>query len=152
MDDSGEGGELYDITLYISPEGREEEHLDFHNVPKETKVRDLLPQDFDTDNHPFRLLFVPTSVDINNTLEELGNTRISPVHKFKDSPNKLLSLVPVPAGVPPETDGNSDASSNSGGSLGSLYRYGGGREGKSKRKSKKRKSKRRKSKTRRRRR
>lgn len=138
-------GELYDIVLYTRSEGGEEEIIDLYNLPKETKVRDLLPQNWDENNHPFRLNVPPTSVNIDNTLEELANIRISPVHEAAGSSKKLLLLVPVPARAPPENDGNSVASSDSGGSLGSLYRGGGGRKGKSKRKSKRkqrRKSKR----------
>ena len=141
--------ELYDIMLRTRINGQQGAIWRW-NVPKETKVRDLLPEDFDSDNHPFRLNVSPPLVDIDDTLEELGNIRVSPVVEDAGM-NKLLSLFPVPAVVPPETDSNSDTSSESGGSLDSLYRAGGGRKGKSKRrKSKKRKSKKRKSKTKRR--
>ena len=143
----GDGG-LYDISLYINLEGQPEELIYNRNLPKETKVRELL-QDFDPDNHPFRLLLredLTTSVNIDDTLEELSNND-NAVREVEGSPNKLLSLVQEE--VPPETNGSSDASSNSGGSLGSLYSDGGSGGGKSKRKSKRkqrRKSKRNKSK------
>ena len=125
--------ELYDIMLRTRINGQQGAIWRW-NVPKETKVRDLLPEDFDSDNHPFRLNVSPPLVDIDDTLEELGNRMISPVVEIAGM-NKLLSLFPVPAVVPPETDSNGDTSSVSEDSQDPDYLYtgGGGRKGKSKR-------------------
>ena len=140
--------DLYDIMLMRTQIDGVEVDIEHFNIPKETKVRDLLPENFDSDNHPFRLNVHPPLVDIDDTLEEICNKRISPVHEFAGSSNKLLLLVPVPAVVPPDTDGNSDTSSDSGGSISSLYRAGLRARRKSKRKQRRKsKSRKRKSKS-----